>query len=484
MSDDHAMQAISAFGNSPIQTPNIDRIAQAGMLFNNSFVTNSICAPSRAVMLTGKYSHMNGKRDNEDEFDGTQPTYPQILQKNGYHTGLFGKWHLESEEEPTGFDTYSILTDSAGQGVYYNPNFDENGTTVKKDGYVTDIISDMAIKYLDQVSSSKEPFFLMVGHKAPHRNWMPSPKYLGAFEDKTFPIPDTYFDDYSTREMAGLADMRVDGMYLSQDMKLQPEYYGKETGTGGMKGYATLVGASWASDYNRMTDAQKAAWDAVYDPINKEYAEKKLSGKELSEWMYQRYMRDYMATILSVDDSVGRILDYLDEHGLSKNTIVIYTSDQGFYLGEHGWFDKRWMYEESLRTPLLMKYPKKIPKGSTTDAFVLNLDFAPSLLDLAGIEVPKDMQGVSIRPLLNGKSIPKDWRKSIYYHYYEYPQGWHDVRRHFGVRTDRYKLIDFYNERYSELFDLEKDPHELNNVYKDPAYADVVEQMEAELERL
>lgn len=481
MTDDHTERAISAFGDSPIETPNIDRIADEGMLFSNSFVTNSICAPSRAVMLTGKYSHVNGKRDNQDEFDGSQPTYPQILHDSGYQTAMIGKWHLESE--PTGFDTYSILSDSGGQGVYYNPNFNENGHIVNEQGYATDIITDMAIDFLDEATQSDEPFLMLMHHKAPHRNWMPSPEYVGRFEDVTFPIPDTFYDDYDTRELAAQADMRVEDMYLSQDMKLQAEYYGVETGTGGLAGYASMVGAVWEHEYENMTEEQRAAWDAVYQPINEEYARMNLSGNELAEWKYQRYMRDYMATVLSVDDSIGEILDYLDEHDLADNTIVVYTSDQGFYLGEHGWFDKRWMYEESFRMPLLIRYPDMIKPGSVADEFVMNLDFAPTLLDLAGFDVPEDIQGESMREILQGKT-PKDWRQSMYYHYYEYPSGWHNVQRHFGVRNDRYKLINFYNARHWELFDLQEDPDELHNVYDDPAYSDVVADMTEELNRL
>jgi arylsulfatase A-like enzyme len=482
MTDDHACQAISAYGSTMIDTPNIDRIARGGALFENSFVTNSICAPSRAVILTGKYSHVNGHRDNDDMFDSSQMTYPQLMHDAGYQTALLGKWHLESD--PVGFDTYQILTDFTGQGVYYNPNFNEDGQIVRREGYVTDIITEKAIDFLDQATQSDDPFLMLVHHKAPHRNWMPGPEYLGAFEDVEFPVPETFFDDYATRKIAGLADMKIENMYLSQDMKLHKEYYGTETGTGGSTEFAKLVEAIWEGDYNNMTDEQRAAWDAVYDPINKEYAELNLSGDELALWMYQRYMRDSIATIKSVDDSIGEILDYLDEHGLAENTIVIYTSDQGFYLGEHGWYDKRWMYEESFRTPLVMRYPALVSPGTVVDEMVLNLDFAPTILDLARLDVPKEMQGESMRPLITGKSSKVAWRDAIYYHYYEYPNGWHNVRRHFGVRTERYKLINFYNDRYWELFDLENDPNELRNVYDDPACQDVVAELKVKLEEL
>lgn len=482
MTDDHTQQAISAFGSTLIDTPNIDRLANEGVKFTNSFVTNSICAPSRAVMLTGKYSHENGLRDNQDEFDSSQQTYPSLLHEDGYNTAMIGKWHLASE--PVGFDTYQILTDAGGQGVYYNPNFKEDGTLVHHTGYVTDIITDKAIDFMDSVKSDDKPFSILVHQKAPHRNWMPNTKYLGAFEDVEFPIPETFNDDYATRSMAALADMKIKDMYLSQDMKLHPDVFGEESGTGGLAAYKKYVVASWEHEYNNMTEEQRTAWDKVYDPINKEYAESNMTDEELANWKFQRYMRDYLACVLSVDESVGRILDYLDENGLTENTIVVYTSDQGFYMGEHGWFDKRWMYEESLRTPLLIRYPARIEPGKIVDSMVLNLDFAPTFLDFAGYEVPEDIQGESMVGLLTKKKAPKDWRTSIYYHYYEYPDGWHSVRRHFGVRTEKYKLIDFYNQHYKELFDLEKDPNELNNIYENPAYTGVVEDLEAELERL
>lgn len=482
MSDDHTEQAISCFGSTMINTPNIDRIANEGIRFTNSFVTNSICAPSRAVMLTGKYSHMNGKRDNQDEFDSSQETFPKLLQEEGYETAMIGKWHLESE--PVGFDTYQILSDNAGQGVYYNPNFNDDGQITQYAGYATDIITDKAIDFLEQVKDSENPFCLIMNHKAPHRNWMPGPKYLGVFEDVEIPLPETFYDDYSTRELAALADMRVENMYLSQDMKLHKEYYGEETGTGGLASYAAYVGDNWEKEYQSMTEEQRKAWDAVYDPVNKEYAESNLSADELLKWKYQRYMRDYLACILSVDESIGKILEYLDENGLTENTIIVYTSDQGFYLGEHGWYDKRWMYEESLRMPLVMRYPAVIPAGQVTDEMVLNLDFAPTFLDLAHIEIPEEIQGKPLRTIISGNNAPSDWRTSIYYHYYEYPHGWHDVKRHFGVRTERYKLIDFYNDHYWELFDLKEDPNELNNIYENPEYADVVNELKEELTRL
>jgi arylsulfatase A-like enzyme len=481
MTDDHTQQAISSLGGTLIDTPNIDRIAAGGVRFTNSFVTNSICAPSRAVMLTGKHSHLNGKRDNQDTFDGSQQTFPKLLQGAGYSTALIGKWHLESE--PTGFDRYDILTDSSGQGQYYAPYFNENGESVQREGYVTDIITEKSLDYLNEARDTGKPFALLMHHKAPHRNWMPALKYLGSLDDVEIPIPDTFDDDYATRVPASQADMRVADMFLSQDMKLTKDYYGEETGTGGLDGLQATIENGWVESLSRLTPEERSLWDAYYVPINEDYANTTRTAEELAQWKYQRYMRDYLSCVMSVDESVGRVLDWLDENDLAENTIVVYTSDQGFYLGEHGWFDKRWMYEESFRTPLLMRYPAVVPAGTTATEMVMNLDFAPTFLDFAGVEVPSDMQGEPLRGVVTGNP-PEDWRKSVYYHYYEYPDGWHSVRRHFGVRNDRYKLINFYNDAIWELYDLESDPHELNNVYSDPSYSDVVTEMKAELTRL
>ncbi len=479
MSDDHAAQAISCYGSKLIQTPNIDRIGNEGVRFVNSFVTNSICAPSRAVLLTGKYSHKNGLRDNRDEFDGSQVTFPKLLQKAGYQTFMIGKWHLKTA--PTGFDDWKILV---GQGSYYNPVLIENGEKKKHIGYTTDLLTDLAIDELENRDPSK-PFCMLLHHKAPHRNWMPSPKYMDAYDDRDLPLPETFYDDYATRSAAAReADMRIENMYLSLDMKLMPGYYKKETGTGGNAKAAKTIEQAWKNEYENLTEEQRKAWDAHYLKVNEEFKRKKLSGDALLRWKYQRYIKDYLRCILSVDESVGRVLDYLDQNGLAKDTIVVYTSDQGFYLGEHGWYDKRFMYEESLSMPLLLRYPKEVPPGQVSRAMVLNLDFAPTFLDYAGVETPADMQGQSLRSVARGK-VPPDWRTSMYYHYYEYPHGWHNVKRHYGVRTDRYKLIHFYYDIDAwELYDLKKDPHELNNVYDDPAYAAVVKELTAELKRL
>ena len=476
MSDDHAERAISCYDSDLIQTPGIDRIAREGIRFENSFVTNSICGPSRATMLTGKYSHLNGFRDNRDTFDGSQVTFPKLLQGAGYQTAIVGKWHLRTD--PTGFDTWQILP---GQGQYYNPDFNENGTMKRITGYATDIITDKAIETLDAFDKSR-PFCLLVHHKAPHRNWMPNLKHLDALQED-LPQPKTLRDDYAGRQAAEAADMRIDNMFLSFDFKLHEETIGKETGSGGQAAFASRVIENWENTYGRLNAEQKAVWDAHYDKVNAEFKALQLTGDALLDWKYQHYVKDYLRCILSVDENVGRLLEHLDEQGLAENTIVVYTSDQGFYLGEHGWYDKRFMYEESLSMPLLMRYPQEIMAGQVSGDMVMNLDFASTFLDYAGVDIPNAMQGQSLRGIVRGKT-PGDWRHSIYYHYYEHPHGWHNVRRHYGVRSERYKLIHFYIEDDWELFDLVADPNELNNVIADPDYAQVVNEMKQELVRL
>ncbi len=453
MTDDHASHAMSCYGSKVNQTPNLDRIAKEGMRFANSFCTNSICAPCRAVILTGKYSHLNGLIDNRVTFDGSQQTFPKLLQKAGYETAMIGKWHLKSD--PTGFDYWNILP---GQGDYYNPAMIEMGVQKKHTGYVTDILTDQALGWLKERPGDK-PFCLMFHHKAPHRNWQPGPKYLDLYEDVQIPEPATLFDDYEGRGRAAQEqDMTIAKTMNWNDLKLAPAPQG-------------------------LTPEQKAAWDAAYGPRNKAFEEARLEGKELVRWKYQRYMKDYLRCIASVDESVGRVLDYLEQSGLAEDTLVIYTSDQGFYLGDHGWFDKRFMYEESLRMPLVARYPKEIEPGSVNSDLVLNLDFGETFLDYAGVPVPADMQGRSLRPLLQGQT-PADWRTSMYYHYYEFPAE-HSVKRHYGVRTQRYKLIHFYNDIDEwELYDLQNDPDELKNVYGDVQYANIVQELKTELKRL
>jgi len=465
MSDDHAYQAISAYGGALkniAPTPNIDRLAVNGMRFNRCLVTNSISGPCRAVVLTGKYSHLNGFMKNEGQapFDGSQQTFPKLLQTAGYETAMIGKWHLGSD--PTGFDHWDILP---GQGNYYNPDFITREGKRKENGYVTEIITDKSIDWIKSVKNSGKPFMLMMHHKAPHREWEPGPNELSLYKDVTFPEPATLFDDYANRGTAEREqDMSISRtMRLEEDNKLYPDKT-KRKNTG----------------LNRMNPEQMKAWDSVYDPIIKQFYEAKLTGDELVRFKYQRYMQDYLACIAAVDKSVGEVLDYLKANGLDKNTIVIYASDQGFYLGEHGWFDKRWMFEESYRTPLLIQWPGVTKPGSVNSDIVSNLDFAETILDMAGVKVPADMQGMSMVPVLKGKT-PSEWRKEHYYHYYEYPAV-HSVKRHYGISTERYKLIHYYYDIDEwELFDLKPDPQEMKNVYNDPAYKSVKEDLHKRL---
>jgi arylsulfatase A-like enzyme len=452
MSDDHGAQAISAYGSRVNRTPQIDRLAEEGMRFANCFCTNSICAPSRAVILTGKHSHLNGQKTNFDTFDGSQPTFPKLLQKAGYQTAMIGKWHLKSD--PTGFDHWEVLI---GQGPYYNPTMVRNGEKVKHPGYTTDIITDLSLEWLESARKADKPFLLMCQHKAPHRNWQPGPKYLTLYDDVTLPEPDTLFDDWAGRGTAArMQEMTVADHLTRLDLKLTPP--------------------------RGLTEEQLAAWKAAYDPKNKAFAEAKPEGRNLVKWKYQRYAKDYLRCVASVDENVGRLLDYLDTSGLARNTVVIYTSDQGWFLGEHGWYDKRWMYEESFRMPLLVRWPAAVKPGAVNENLCQNLDFAATFLDLAGVPTPPDMQGRSLVPLLRGKT-PPGWRESVYYHYYEYPAE-HAVNRHEGVRTPQYKLIHFYQLEEWELYDLKKDPDERKNVYNEPAYKEVVTRLKTELERL
>jgi len=449
MSDDHAYNALSCYGSKINSTPNLDRIAKEGIRFDNCFVTNSICGPCRAVVLTGKHSHLNGFIRNGNTFNGAQQTFPKLLRKAGYQTAVVGKWHLKSR--PTGFDYWHVLI---GQGPYYNPPMRTPDGQVKHTGYTTDIITDEALKWLKEKRDPKRPFMLMYQHKAPHRNWQPGPKHLNLYDDVTIPEPATLFDDYSGRCSAAKQQSMTIARHMNpNDLKLTPN--------------------------RALTEEQAALWNKAYGPKNKAFQEANLEGKDLVRWKYQRYIKDYLRCIASVDDNVGRVLDYLDESGLAKNTIVVYTSDQSFYLGEHGWYDKRWMYEESHRTPLIVRWPERIKPGGTCDKLVMNLDFAETFLDAAGVKVPGDMQGRSFKALLLGEQAP-DWRTSVYYHYYEFP-GAHSVRRHYGIRTERYKLIYFYNLDEWELFDLKKDPQEMKSVYADPAYADVVKDLKKQL---
>jgi arylsulfatase A-like enzyme len=470
ISDDHAYQAISAYGHGLNKTPNIDRIAKEGAIFTRACVTNSICAPSRAVILTGKHSFINGKVDNVQPFDWNQENFPKLLQKAGYQTAMIGKIHLDGL--PQGFDHSMVLP---GQGHYYNPDFLVNGERKRFEGYVTELTTQFALEWLNEKREKDKPFLLIYNQKAPHRNWQPAPKYLTLYDDTAFTPPATFFDDdtdYKGRGTAAKAqEMEIDGHAMwGHDFKFQtnPEN-GQET--------------ELMNELKRFNEKQLAQWNAAYGPKNQEFKEtyhniskseqpfSKVREKEVALWKFNRYIKDYLRTIQSVDDGVGEVLNYLEENGLAENTIVIYTSDQGFYLGEHGWFDKRFMYEESFRTPLVVRYPKEIKEGTTITQLVQNLDFAPTLLDYAGVTIPSDMQGESFRKLVNGTS--DKWRDAVYYTYYEYPSV-HMVKRHYGVATDRYKLMHFYYDIDEwEMYDLKKDPSEMNNIYDDPAYADV-----------
>lgn len=461
--DDHAAHAISAYGSRINQTPNLDRIAQEGMLFRHCFCTNSICGPSRAVIQTGKYSHKNGFLMNGDKFDGTQQTFPKLLQAAGYQTAVIGKWHLGEHMPPQGYNYSEVLI---GQGPYYNPPMlkDADGSgrqvRVKYTGYTTDIITDLALDWLQNGRDPSKPFMLMYQHKAPHREWEPGPKHLTLYDDVVIPEPVNLFDDYATRGRAAREqDMTIAKTLTPRDLKLVPP--------------------------PNLTPEQLAAWNAAYEPKNEEFRRANLQGDDLVRWKYQRYIKDYLRCIASVDENVGRVLDYLDQAGLAQNTVVIYSSDQGFFLGDHGWFDKRFMYEESYRQPLMIRWPGVTKPGSIDEHLVSNVDFAETFLEIAGVEIPSDMQGRSLVPLLKGED-PPDWRKSHYYHYYEFLNDRptpHMVRRHYGVRTDRYKLIHFYNLDEWELYDLHTDPHEMRNLYGEPQYAEVVQELQAEIAR-
>lgn len=467
MTDDHTTQAMSCYGGRLIETPNMDRLAAEGAMLNNCYATNALSGPSRACILTGKFSHVNGFIDNSSCFNGSQQTFPKLLQKAGYTTGIVGKWHLVSE--PQGFDYWSILSGQDGQGDYYSPDFLENGVAVKEEGYVTDVITDKALEFID---STEGPFMLMFHHKAPHRNWMPAPRHLGIFNNVTFPEPSNLFDDYQGRgEAAHSQDMSIAGT-LTEDWDLKV-----------LTRDEILSGNNALKDvYLRMPEEVQHKWDSVYAPRIAEYRSGKLKGKDMVRWKYQQYIRDYLATVKSVDESIGRLLAHLEENGQLDNTIIVYTSDQGFFLGEHGWFDKRFMYEECQRMPVLIRYPAGIPAGSTSDAIAMNIDFAPTFLDYAEVAIPDDIQGKSLKPILEGK-VPSGWRQAAYYHYYEYPAE-HSVKRHYGIRTADCKLIHFYNDINEwEMYDMVSDPQEMKNVYNDPVYATKRAEMHALLKK-
>ncbi len=489
MSDDHAYQAISAYDDRLIQTPNIDRIANEGILFTNACVTNSICAPSRAVILTGKHSHLNGKIDNHAKFDTTQVTFPQLFQKAGYQTAMYGKLHFGNN--PKGVDDFWILP---GQGDYINPKFLGEKKDTLITGYVTDVITDLTLDWFKTKRNKNKPFMMMYLHKAPHRAWWPSPEKFAEFYEKKFPEPETLFDDYSNRGSAAKsAEMNLlTHMQYMHDSKVRPqviEEMGKvEPEIVYVRGDGTLMrptARGFNGPFGRANEEQRKKYDVTLDKISEDFKKNwpNMSDKEKMKWKFQRYMQDYLATISSVDDNVGRVLNYLEETGLDDNTIVVYTSDQGFYLGEHGWFDKRFIYDESFKTPLMIKWPNKIKPGITSDEMVQNLDYAQTFLEAAMIEVPSDMQGESLMPLLLGEN-DKWTREEVYYHYYEYPSV-HMVKRHYGIVNKEYKLARFYYDVDEwELYDRLNDPNEMNNVYDDPSYSDVVKELKVKLQNL
>ena len=516
MCDDHAYQCISAYGSALSKlapTPNIDRLAERGMRFDRAFVENSLSTPSRACLMTGQYSHQNGQRQLGEGIDTTRTFFTELLQEAGYQTAVVGKWHMGCD--PKGFDYYHVYND---QGQYWNPQYrgtDTNNEFIVEEGYSTDLTTDHALDFIEHRDPSK-PFCLLLHHKAPHRNWQANLKYLGMYDDVEFPMPENFYDDYATRGSAA----RTQKMSVTRDMRWEQDFKVPEmldlNNPDSQDSYNALMG-----EINRMTPEQRSAWGRYYFPRNRRLLEAQLKGKDLDNWKYQVYIRDYMSVIASVDESVGRVLDYLDKNGLTDNTMIVYTSDQGFYMGEHGWFDKRFMYEESLRTPLIVSYPGHTKPGSVCNRLVQNIDYAPTFLALAGVQQPKDMPGRSLVPVLTNGDNVKNWRQSIYYHYYDYPT-YHMVRKHDGVRTDRYKLIHFYGKGgldavpenkyqnvpgtreyatlkglesigyfepkdeavdYCELYDLQADPHEQNNIFGKPGTEKIAKQLQRELNK-
>ncbi|MCH7226470.1 sulfatase [Haloferula sp. A504] len=476
-SDDHAPNAIGAYDGwlkSVNPTPEIDRLAAEGMTFLNSFCTNSICGPSRAVIQTGKHSHKNGFMNNGNSFDWNQQTFPKLLQKVGYQTAIYGKSHLKGT--PQGYDDWAVLP---GQGLYYNPDLIFPDGRRMIEGHCTDVVTDLAVDWLKNRRDSSKPFMLMVQHKAPHRNWMPAARHLELYDDIDIPEPPTLFDRYEDNAPpARHQELEIDRhMDLHYDLfvDLSPDFEGQGT--------QKRQDRSAFHNMKRMTPAQLKAWHDHYGPRNEEFHEAKLEGKDLVRWKFQRYAKNYLRCVRGVDESVATLRRTLAELDLSDNTVVIYSSDQGFYIGDHGWYDKRWMYEESLMMPLIVSWPGVTTPGSRNTELVQNLDYAGTFLEMAGAEIPGDMQGRSLVPLLKGETL-KDWRDAIYYHYYEYPSV-HMVPRHYGIRTGRYKLMHFYQFGDEwEFYDLEVDPDELTNQYDNPYYADEIAEVRKQLEAL
>lgn len=476
MTDDHTAQMMSCYGNSPIQTPNLDRIAEEGVRFSRSFVANSLSGPSRACMITGKHSHKNGFTNNEHGiFDGSQQTMPKLMQKAGYQTALIGKWHLVST--PTGFNHFDILL---GQGEYYNPTFmHADGTRSQEQGYCTDIITDKAIQWMEQRDTS-QPFILFVHHKACHRDWLPNLDDMHLFEDKTFPLPDNFRDNWEGRQAAQEQQMTI-GSAHDMDIIYDNKIYSP--------GDKSRLSGAYLSYVNRLDSADRVRYFLFHDSITAAFKANPPQGDALTEFKFQRYMRDYAKVTKSLDDNVGRLMKYLRESGLLENTLVVYTSDQGFYMGEHGWFDKRFMYEESLNTPLVMRLPDGYQRRGIVDEMVQNIDYAPTFLEMAGAPIPDDIQGRSLVPLLkdakpNLKKKGNKWRDAIYYHFYEFPAE-HMVKRHYGMRDSRWKLIHFYNDIDQwELYDLKNDPSEMHNLHGQLRYRKVQQKLHKRLREL
>lgn len=474
--DDHAPHAIGAYNGwlKPVHpTPSIDKLAAQGMVFENSFCTNSICGPSRAVIQTGKHSHKNGFMNNGNSFDWNQQTFPKLLQEAGYQTAIYGKSHLKGQ--PQGYDSWAVLP---GQGLYYNPDFITPEGKVTIEGYCTDLVTDMAVDFLKNGRDAEKPFMLMVQHKAPHRNWMPALRHLHLYDEIEIPEPATLFDKWQDNAPpARHQELEIDRhMDINYDLFL--DLAADFTGEASQKSQDK---SAWRN-MKRMTPKQMSAWRAAYGPKDKAFHDAKLAGDDLVRWKYQRYAKNYLRCVRGVDESVARLMNTLDGLNLTDNTIVIYSSDQGFYIGDHGWYDKRWMYEESLKMPFIIKWPGVIKPGSRNKHLIQNLDYAETFLDIAGVPVPKDMQGHSLVPLLQGKT-PDGWRDSIYYHYYEFPSV-HMVPRHYGIRNQRYKLIHFYEFDEWEFYDLETDPDELTNLHENPEYAKIIAATRKELEAL
>ena len=460
MADDLTTQAISAYGGiykDIAPTPNIDKVAKEGMLFQDVLVTNSICGPSRAAILTGNYSNLNGYYKNESggKFDDSKWTFPQEFQKSGYKTALFGKWHLGTE--PVGFDTFKYHNAAGQQGNYWNPLYNDNGKNVKEKGYATNLSTDFALNWLGATEITDKPFLMVLQYKAPHRPWHPDTKYEKLWDDIEMPYPSTFNDNYKGREKtAGDTEMTMD-YFSRRDMKLERP--------------------------KNLKRKERIQWDFYGAKAGEIVQPKGMSDEEGKKWRYQNYIKDYLACVKSVDDNVGRVLTYLKENNLEENTVIVVTSDQGFYLGDHGFFDKRFIYEESLRMPFMVKYPERIKAGSVNEDIITNIDFAPTLLELAGITTTQKMQGTSFVPVLEGNT-PKDWQDAMYYHYYEFP-FWHHVQPHYGIRTQKYTLAHFYyNIDVWELYDLEKDPNQMNNIYNDPNYTSTITELKAKLKNL